>query len=208
MKIKIIFAVFLIITTLSGYSEEIKFSSEKMTARNMDEGNYTKLERNATITTENMEIYADVVELSGEEYRIVEAQGGVKGKYTEDGFDFTCSKLFYDRKTKIVKLEGSVHLIDTKNNVDAKAQVIDYNQNTNVAVLQISVEILSKDNVCTGAMGIYHKKEQILELTGSPQIVRGDDKFRAQEIVLDMETEEIKLDGKVRGTVTEDGKNS
>lgn len=208
IRIKIFFAYFFVITIIYSFSDEIKFSSEKMTARNLDDQNYTKLERNAAITTESMEIFADTIELSGEEYRVVQAQGGVRGKYTEDGFDFTCNKLYYDRKTKIVKLEGSVHLIDTKNNVDAKAQVIEYNQNTCVAVMQISVEIQSKDDFCTGAMGIYHKNEKILELTGSPQILRGDDKFRAQEIILDMETEEIKLDGKVRGTVTEDGTNN
>ncbi|MBP5329481.1 MAG: organic solvent tolerance protein OstA [Spirochaetaceae bacterium] len=210
MRIKqiIICKLFFLLVVFYSTGEEIKFSADKMTARNVDEGNYTKLERNASISTESMQVYADTVELSGEEYRIVEAQGNVRGKYTDDDFDFTCSKLYYDRKTKIVKLEGSVHLIDTKNNIDARAQMIEYNQNTNVAVLQIAVEILSKDDVCTGAMGIYHKNEQILELTGSPQIVRGDDKFRAQEIVLDMETEEIKLDGKVRGTVTEDGSSN
>ena len=40
-------------------------------------------------------------------------------------------------------------------------------------------------------------------MTGNPQIVRGEDVFRAQEITFNMETEAITLDGRVSGQVTE-----
>ena len=43
----------------------------------------------------------------------------------------------------------------------------------------------------------------MLEMTGNPQVVRGKDTFRAQEITFNLDTEEITLDGRVRGSVTE-----
>ena len=42
-------------------------------------------------------------------------------------------------------------------------------------------------------------------MTGNPQVVQGDDTFRAQEIIFNLDTEEITMDGRVQGTVTEDG---
>ena len=52
-------------------------------------------------------------------------------------------------------------------------------------------------------LAIYKKTEKLLDLSGNPKIIRDNDTFSAQEITLNMETEEITLDGKVRGSVTE-----
>ena len=116
--------------------------------------------------------------------------------------DFTCGKLKYDRQTKTASLENSVHLIDRRNSVTADAQIVEYNQNTETAVLQIDITLKQENNVCTGAYAIYRKKNQILELTGNPKIIQGTDMFRAQEISLNLTSQEILLDGRVTGTVT------
>jgi lipopolysaccharide export system protein LptA len=42
----------------------------------------------------------------------------------------------------------------------------------------------------------------MLEMSGNPQIKRDTDVFRAREITLNMDTEDITLDGRVRGSVT------
>jgi len=47
------------------------------------------------------------------------------------------------------------------------------------------------------------KKQKLLELSGNAQITQNKDTFRAQHISLNMETQEITLDGNVRGSVTE-----
>jgi lipopolysaccharide export system protein LptA len=39
-------------------------------------------------------------------------------------------------------------------------------------------------------------------MNGNPQIQRDTDVFRAREITLNMDTEDITLDGRVRGSVT------
>ena len=42
-------------------------------------------------------------------------------------------------------------------------------------------------------------------MTGNPQVVQGENTFRAQEIILNLDTDEITMDGRVQGTVTEEG---
>lgn len=184
-------------------SEEIEFSSDYMTGTSKESNSTTTLIGNAFVKTETMEIKADSIELSGDNFRYITATGNVSGKNTENQMDFTCGKMKYDRTSKIANLEDSVHLIDLENDVDAKAQLIEYNQNTDIAIMQIEVSLQQKDNNCTAAYAIYRKKTQLLEMNGNPKIIQGKDTFRAQEISLNLDTQEITLDGRVRGTVTD-----
>ena len=100
-------------------------------------------------------------------------------------------------------LKEKVNITDTENELTATASIVEYDKNLEVSTMQINVVINHKDSVCTGTLAIYKKNEQILDLSGNPKIVRDSDTFTAQDITLNMETEEITLDGKVRGSVTE-----
>ena len=184
-------------------AETITFSADSMRGRNGSKTDETKLTGNAFVKTETMEIKADSITMSGDNFRYITAEGNVDGNNTESEMTFTCGRMRYDRTTKIAILEDTVHLLDTKNDVTADAQIIEYNQDTEVALMQIGVRLLQKDNICTAAHAIYRKREQTLDLSGNPKIVQGDDSFRAQEISLNLETDEITLDGRVSGTVTD-----
>ena len=117
--------------------------------------------------------------------------------------EFTCDAMSYDRETKVAQLQGNVKLTDTENDVKADAQLIEYNQNTNIAVLQIGITLTQKKNVCTGAYAVYQKNEQMLEISGNAQVKQNEDVFRAQQITLDLDTQNITLSGNVKGSVTE-----
>ncbi|MBQ0003044.1 MAG: LPS export ABC transporter periplasmic protein LptC [Treponema sp.] len=164
--------------------------------------NSTILSGNAIVKTSTMEIKADSIELTGNDFDIIKASGNIKGTNTESELEFSAETLEYNRETKIVVLSGGVELKDLKNDVTAKAQIIEYDQNTDVAIMQIDVELKQKQNVCTGAYSVYRKKEQTLELSGNASVKQSDDTFRAQYISFDMDTEEIVMDGNIRGTVT------
>ncbi len=195
------FFVFLLCNfTVFVFSETITFSADKMQGNTGESNKFTKLIGNANIRTETLEISADEITLSGEDFRFINAKGKVKGKNSEAGFDFSCGSMSYDRETKIALLEHNVSMIDKANDVNAFAQIIEYTQETENAVMQVNVSIKQKENVCSGAVAIYRKAEQVLELTGNARIERGKDLFRAQEIQLNIKTEAITMDGKVRGS--------
>ncbi len=192
--------MFLFFSAAALYSETITFSADKMQGNTAQANKFTKLIGNARIKTETLEISADEITLSGEDFRFISAKGKVSGKNNEAGFDFNCGSMSYDRETKIALLEHNVQMIDKKNDVNASAQIIEYTQETENAVMQVNVSIKQKENVCSAAVAIYRKAEQVLELTGNARIERGKDLFRAQEIQLNIKTEAITMDGKVRGS--------
>ena len=190
------------------HAEKIIFSANSLSGTIGDKSDSTTLSGEAYVLTDTMEISADSISMYGKDFRYIEASGKIKGKNMESELEFTCEKMHYDRETKIAKLSNNVTLIDEKNDVNAKAQLIEYNQNTDIAVIQIDIELKQKDNVCKGAYAIYRKKEQKLELSGNAQIKQGEDTFRAQEITLDLDSQEITLDGRVKGSVVDERKSS
>lgn len=193
--------------SFSLFSEKISFSADSMSGTVGDKSDSTVLNGEAYVLTDTMEISADSIGMSGKDFRFIEATGSVKGKNMESELDFSCGRLKYDRETKIALLMDNVNLTDVKNNVNAKAQIIEYNQNTDTAVMQIEIELKQKDNTCNGAYAIYRKNEQMLELSGNSQIKQGSDTFRAQEITLNLDTQEITLDGRVKGSIIDERKN-
>lgn len=200
-RIPIIF--FLIIPV---FSEEIRFQADSMTGVSGSKTDETRLTGNAFVKTSSMEIKADSITLDGEDFRYITAEGNVEGKNTETKMDFSCGKLRYDRQTKLARLEDSVHMVDLDNDVSTDAQVIEYNQGKEIAIMQIGVSLKQKNNTCTAAFAIYRKNDQMLEMSGNPKIIQGDDSFRAQEIILNLKSQEITLSGRVSGTVTDSKK--
>ena len=187
--------------------DTIVFSASSMTGSTSETNEYTRLQGGARIQTNTLDIKADSIQLSGSNYRSIIAEKNVEGADTEGGFTFTCNSLRYDRETKITVLEGAVAMHDTKNDVHVKAEYIEYNQATETALIQINVEITQENSVCTSAFAVYRKKIQMLELSGSPRVTESDNVFRAQEIVFNLDTKEITLDGKVSGTVIDKKEN-
>lgn len=203
-KLFFIFSALFLVSNL--YAEKITFSAEQMSGQAGNKQSSTILTGSAFIQTESMEIMADTIELSGDNYRRIKAQGNVSGKNLNSNMEFKCSSIEYDRETNVAMLRGDVSLEDTANELNASAQIIEYNQSTDVAVLQIQVQLIQKNNVCSGAYAVYQKNNQLLDISGNATVKQGDDVFRAQQITLNLKTQDIKLTGNVKGSVTETSK--
>ena len=185
------------------FSDTISFKANSMEGSIGKSNTSTVLKGNAWIENEDLELFADEISLKGDNYDFITAKGNISGRYKTSNFAFSCNSLEYDKNTGIVLLKENVKIDDEENEISATASVVEYDKNLEVATMQINVIINHKNSVCTGTLGIYKKKEQMLDLSGNPKIVRDSDTFTAQDITLNMETEEISLDGKVRGSVVD-----
>ena len=185
------------------FAEKILFSASRMSGKTGEKNTTTSLSGNVYIKTDSMEIQADDVELSGDDYRYIKADGKITGKNFDSNMEFECDSLEFDRITKVAVLKGNVNLDDKDNNVNVKAQIINYDQETEIAIIQIKIVLTQKDNVCSASYAVYYKKDQMLELSGNAQVKQGEDTFRAQEITFNMDTQDITLGGNVKGTVTD-----
>ena len=163
----------------------------------------TALTGNARVTVDSLNIYGERIELYGKDYRYVKANGGVKGEDAEKGFTFSAASLLYDRETEIAEFMGAAQVEDTKNKVETAAERIEYNQKNEIILLQMAVKLKSKDITCDSLFAVYNRNTSMLELTGNPAVKKGKDEFKAARISVNLDTEDIRLEGKVSGSVTE-----
>jgi len=196
--------VFLSFFPLYAQQRRIQFSADRMHGTGSKQNERTVLEGNARVMVGSLEIVGARIELSGKDFRFVHATGQVTGGDSEKGFSFSANSLRYDRELEVAVFEGNALLKDTRNDVEARAGLIQYNQRSEIAIMQVAVKLVRKNITCTSAFALYRRQSSILELSGAPVVKRANDEFRAVRITVNLETENITLDGAVRGTLQDE----
>ena len=157
----------------------------------------------AEVQSDNLNLYADRIEILGEDNQFVECIGNVRGRDDEQGIIFYTDRLRYDRKLKIARLEGNSTMEDTKNEVVAKGRFIEYNDETEIAIIQVSVRLFKDKMVCRSEYALYRREEKTLDLSGFPVVYKNNDEFRAEKMQVDLDTEDVIMEGDVSGTIKE-----
>ena len=186
---------------------KITFSARSMKGTVKEGQNATSLKGDAVVTVDTMKITADTIEIYGKDYRYLKATGQVKGEDKEKGFDFSSNFMEYDREKEIAIFYGSTELNDSKNDVKINSEHIEYNQKAETMLMQFDVKILRKEITCTSIFAIYNRKSSSLNLTGKPIVTKAQDTFKASKITVNLETEDITLEGNVSGNVVEEKKD-
>ena len=182
----------------------ITFSADKLQGSGGKGQTSTSLTGNAKVSVDSLNIYGERIELYGKDYRYIKASGNVTGEDAEKGFTFSAASLSYDRETEIAEFMGQAKVEDTKNKVETSAERIEYNQKNEIILLQMAVKLKSKGIACDSLFAVYNRNTSMLELTGKPTVKKGKDEFKAARISVNPDTEDIKLEGKVSGSVTEE----
>ena len=198
--------IFLFLIDITAQASTISFKADKVTASVSENKKSTNLIGNAEVKVDSLTISADRIEIFGKDYRYVNASGSVKGEDDEKGYSFKADIINFDRKTDMVTMFGKLELKDTKNDVSINAENIEYKKKQEIIIMRFNVKIINKDINCNSMFAFYNRKESKVELTGSPVVKKGKDEFRAGKISVNLDTEDITLDGRVRGSV-EQGKD-
>ncbi|MFQ3547176.1 MAG: LptA/OstA family protein [Termitinemataceae bacterium] len=183
------------------YSETFRFQADTMIGSKATGKETVVLQGNAQVWSENLFITADFIEISGKDNQYISCRGSVIGTDEGKGIRFTTSELKYDRTKKIARLEGDSTLEDKKNNIVAKGRFIEYDDVAGTVVIQISVRLFKDNLVCRSDYALYRRNEKLLELSGSPVVYKDGDEFRSDRMRVDLNTEDIVMEGRVQGTL-------
>lgn len=168
----------------------------------------TILAGNARLRMDSADIKADRIEILGSDSQYAFCSGTVSMIDKSKGLYIQTESLDYDRKKELSRMQGPTILEDKKNRVVIKGSFLENDGKAEVAVIQIGVRILKDDMVCRSEYALYRRKDKKLELTGLPVVVKGSDEYRAARITIDLDTDEIVLDGSVSGSVKQKGSPS
>jgi lipopolysaccharide export system protein LptA len=161
----------------------------------------TVLSGNAEVKSDNLLLKADRIELQGDNNQFIECSGNVQGRDEEKDILFLTERLRYDRNLKIARLEGDSTLEDRKNEIVAKGRFIEYDDEAELTVFQISVRLFKDTMVCRSEYAVYRRGEQILDLSGFPVVYKDSDEFRADKIRVDLDTDDVTMEGAVSGSI-------
>ena len=145
-------------------------------------------------------ISADQIELLGEEFTVAIATGSVHVVDAKRGIDLLAANLWYDREAKIARIRGAAEMADLANEIVVKGGFLEDRDAEGLTIVQIGVRIFRKDLVCRSEFAKYWRDKKILELTGMPWVSRKGDEYRATKITVNLDTEEIVLEGSVEGS--------
>jgi lipopolysaccharide export system protein LptA len=183
------------------FGDSFTFSADRMSGARATGKEVTVLEGHAQVKSDNLTLKADRIELVGKDNNVIQCYGNVTGKESDKDIDFSTGMLTYDRKTKVATLTGNSTLEDRKNQVVARARYIEYDDNNEIAVFQISVRLFKDNMVCRSDYAVYRRKSKLLDLSGFPIVYKNDDQFSAERIRVDLDTDDVTMEGSVEGSI-------
>ena len=193
--------VFLTCTAQTFGAETFRFSADRMESVIAEGRERALLSGNARLIADDLTISADVIELSGKDWRWARCSGNVTASDESQGIRLATEILVYDRQTRVSRLEGDSVLEDYKNRVVLRAYWMENDEDRKMVSARAGVRIFKDKTSARAASLTYRRDEQSLELKGSARVLRDGDEYKAERIVLNLETDEIVLSGGVSGTV-------
>jgi len=183
------------------FPDVFTFRADMMSGSKASGREITVLIGNAEVRSDKLLLMADRIEIQGADNQFIDCFGNVRGMEEEKNIFFETDRLRYDRKLKIARLEGNSTLEDRKNEIVVKGRFIEYDDAAEVAVFQISVRLFKDNMVCRAEYAVYRRIEKILTLSGFPVVFKKDDEFRADRIRVDLETDDVSMEGDVSGSI-------
>ncbi|PIE97944.1 MAG: lipopolysaccharide transporter LptA [Treponema sp.] len=206
-KLFTIILIGMFMATAFAEKTKIEFSADNMTGSIINDNADTTLSGNAVVKTDDLNIKGETIKLTGKDFRYITASGKVQGENQKEEFSFQADLIKYDREQKTAEFFGNVQFSDKKNEAVLNADYAHYDENTETLILRFNVSITQKETKCNSFFATYRRKESTLDLVGKPCVEKEGDVFNAQRIIINLDTEEISLEGKVSGSVIEDVKD-
>ena len=197
------FIAALALLAIAAWADPVSFSADSVQSSLAKGKEKTILSGRACVQTGSVSISADRIELSGKDFTYLDCSGGVVVVDSDRQIRLQSTNLYYDRSKKLTRTQGPSSLEDDKNKLVLKAEWIENNGENEVTLAQVSVRIVKDKLTCRAEYALYRRKDNELELSGSPSASKNGDEYKATRIVVNTDTEDIRLEGGVSGKVTD-----
>lgn len=188
-----------------GAAESITFKGG-FTRAVMREGRETiMLTQGAVVETGTIRFEAQSIELVGPDSRYLVGTGSVRITDSQNNITITCNSISFDRQSEQLLVDGWVEIQDLANEVIATGAYLSYKRDEGIMTLQISAKLLrhteSGAMVCRADSIEYDRTRMKLSLIGNASVQWKGDSYQASVTTVDLETDEIVMEGSIKGTV-------
>ena len=159
----------------------------------------------ASVSVGSMEIGADSITLSGEGWTIVECRGSVSMEDAERGISIETGSIYYDRTAERILISTWFEIEDTVNAVSATGASLEYRLDDERLQLDKNVMLLKDTDSgimrCQAESVVFSRADNSLELRGAASVYWDGDEYGAEVIRVDLDTDSITLEGRIRGNI-------
>ena len=195
--------VFSAVFCVSVFASSMEFSGGHTTITTQRGSKHVILSGGAKVSTDDVVLTSDSIELYGEDYSYVLCTGNVSASRKESGISFTSPDLFYDRTTGRVSSDSWIEIQDTENQAALSGGWFEYDMGSSSMVLQLMAKIIKETDeglmVCRADRIEYNGRENTVTLRGNASVSWNDDFYSAAMIVVDLKTDEISMYGTISG---------
>ncbi len=183
-------------------ADSFRFSGDRTEIVLAEGRQRTLLRGNARVVSNSFTLEAQEIELSGTDFRYAETRGSVRVTDSERDMTISADRLRFDRETENTRASGNVVVEDRENDLVLRGGHMETREGGDLLFVQIAVRVLQDDLVARAQFLRYRRADSVIELSGFPIVYWKGDRYRATRIILNLDTEEIELQGQVEGAVT------
>ena len=159
----------------------------------------------ASVDVGSMRISADTITLSGEGWTKVECSGHAMIADEERGISIETESVYYDREEERILISTWYEIEDTVNVVSATGASLEYRLDEERLQLDKNVMLLKDTDSgimrCQAESVVFSREENSLELRGAATVYWDGDEYGAEVIRVDLNTDSITLEGRIRGNI-------
>lgn len=205
MNKKFLFFAIILLTAATAFASDVFFEGGYSKVSLQDNNHMVTLTEGARVRTEDFQITADTIELYGKDYRFVRCSGNVEAYESKTGITLKCASIVYDRETSILTSDGWITIDDPEDDAILSGSWLEYNSETSIMKLQMKAKIVKDtDNgllTCTSDSMEFNLDLMTLALKGASNVIWGDDSYKANIIMVDVDKEEIVLYDTISGEI-------
>jgi lipopolysaccharide export system protein LptA len=188
-------------------AETWRFTAAQVSSIQREGVSRTVLDGGSRVESERFLITAGHLELSGENYNLISGYGSLELTDRERNLTVTSGRFEYNRTAKLIRFRDQVTLVDVDEGIVIRCESLDLREDDDLVIMQVAVRLIKDRTVCRGEFATFRLDDNILEISGRPVVWRENDEYRANRIRVDLNTDEIILEGSVAGVLTTQGEN-
>ncbi|MCF0238359.1 MAG: hypothetical protein HUK24_07140 [Sphaerochaetaceae bacterium] len=206
---KIFLFLIILLVTLSLWALEnnskdpITFSGGRTQVSIQNGTTFISLSDNAKVNTDIFDLSAQNIEIKGENYRYVSAEGNVVANHKEKQITFKSPSVFLDRQTNTITADGWIELEDKENEAILSGAWFKYETEKETLQIQIMAKILKATDkgimICKANIITFDLKLKTVVLKGNASVQWNGNTYNASLITVNLETEDISLSGSISG---------
>ena len=202
---KLTFCLILLLSSLSLFASSISFSGGRSSLSLKEGKEEVVLSDGAKVSVDEIRIESNKITLSGSGWMEVVCEGKTKILDLENKIEIRTSGLWFDRTEERMIISSWFEIDDSKNEISATGNSLLFNMATGLLSLEKDVTLLkiTDDGImrCKAESVILDRDNQKISLRGNASVVWNGDEYNAEAIYVNLETEEISLEGRIKGSI-------